>query len=133
VTLGILRKNSLDPLSAPQAASREAVDRIPFRLVVVKKFFHVGPPLTWVARLQRILAGFADIPPLLGAGIRCHAGHVCIEVISDILEVGKKKSILVVDGVVANPALGDLGENLRPSGGVQSFVFFVFLRAESDH
>lgn len=100
---------------------------------MVKKFFHVGPPLTWVPRLQRILARFADLPPFLGAGICCHAGHVCIEVISDILEVGKKKSVLVVDGVVANPALRDFSEDFRPHCGVQGFVFLVFFRAESDY
>ena len=100
---------------------------------MVKDFFHVGPPLAGFARFERFLAGFADGPPLLRARVGSHQCHVGIEVISDILELGKQKAVLVVDRVVANPALGDLCEDLGPSGGVQPFVFVIFFRAQPDH
>jgi hypothetical protein len=66
-------------------------------LVVMEEFFHVGPPLARFARFERFLAGFADGPPFLRGRVGRHQSHVGIEVLSDILEVGKQKAVLVVD------------------------------------
>jgi len=87
-------------------------------LVVMEDFFHVRPPLARLAGFERFMAGLADGPPFLRARVGRHQCHVGIEVISDILEVGKQKAVLVVDLVVANPAFGYLCEDLGPSGRV---------------
>ena len=49
------------------------------------------------------MAGLAAGPPFLHARVGRYQCHVGIEVVSDILEVGKQKAVLVVDPVVANP------------------------------
>ena len=96
---------------------------------MVEEFFHVGPPLAGLARFERFMAWLADGPPLLRARIFIHQRHVGIEVVADILKAGKQESVFVIDREVANPALGDLGEDLGPGGSVQSFVFLVIFRA----
>ena len=69
----------------------------------MEEFFHIRPPLALLARFERFLAGLAGGPPFLRARVGRYQRHVGIEVVSDILEVGKQKAVLVVDRVVANP------------------------------
>ena len=97
------------------------------RSIAVEHFLHGGPPLAGLAGFERFLTGDAMRPPFLRARIGRHQSHVGIVVLADILEVGKQEAVLVVDRVVANPALGDFCQNLGPSGSVEFFVFLVFL------
>ena len=57
--------------------------------IVMEEFFHVSPPLARFARFERFMAWLAYGPPFLRARVGRDQCHVGIEVVADILEVGK--------------------------------------------
>ena len=60
------------------------------------------------------LHGLHDGPPLLGLRILRHLRHVGLVVRADVLEVREELAVPVEDGVVADVALRDLRQHLRP-------------------
>jgi len=57
--------------------------------VLVKDLFHRVPPLALRAGGDGLLTRFAEIPPFLGGGVGSHFGHVSLEVVARVLEVGE--------------------------------------------
>ena len=73
----------------------------------MENFFHVCPPLSFRNCFERFLTGLANIPPSLGNRICSHFIHVRLEVISDVLKLGKQLIVLQVDGIIPDVTLGD--------------------------
>ena len=58
-------------------------------LIHVKYFFHFGPPLALLARLQRPLHRHHDGPPFLCSGIGGHFGHVRLIVCPVVFKISE--------------------------------------------
>lgn len=104
----------------------------------VEDFFHVGPPGALGAVREGLLAGFADGPPFLGAGVGGHGGHIGGEVGADILEVAKEVVLTVgqttkEDRVVADVRALNLRQNIGPDGGVEAFVSLDLVLPQTNH
>lgn len=102
--------------------------------VQMEHLFHLRPPLAGFSRLKRILKRFHDGPPLLRLLVSGHAGPVAGEIAPVIFEVAEKQIVLEVDGVVADVAVLDFFEYLRPDRRVILAVCFSAAGLESnDH
>src|SRR5580704_3948338 len=91
-------------------------------LIEVKDFLHRCPPLTFGARVKRLLHGFHDSPPFLRLGIACDLGHICFVIHSVVFVIAEQQIILQKDRVVADVASPNGGENLRPDLRMVSFI-----------
>src|SRR6185369_10560633 len=92
-------------------------------LVCVKDLFHIRPPFAFAARFKWLLHGLHNGPPLLGFRIGSHVCHISSKVTAVVFEVAEQSVILQKYRIVADITLMNHLENLRPDGGVISFVF----------
>ena len=76
-----------------------------------------------------------DRPPFLRPRVGRHLGGVGGPVLAVILPVAEQQVLRLAqeDRVVPDVAVGDLGEDLRPDGGVRALVFGDLLRPDADH
>ena len=101
--------------------------------IIMKNFFHIGPPFTLGPGFKRLLARFTNVPPFLSHWVGRHLLHVCFKILSFVFKITKQIPIFVEDGIIMNIALFNYFQNVRPNGRVQFFVFFEFLGSDFDN
>jgi hypothetical protein len=60
----------------------------------------------------------------LGVGAAFHFGHIGLIVLTDVLKTGKDQILMAEDGIIAEIAVMDGLQHLRPRRTVEGFVFF---------
>jgi hypothetical protein len=84
---------------------------------------------------EALLVAVGHFPPLSDLGVSCHSLHIPSIVVPDILEAGKKYTRCIVppNCVVADIAVPDLLQDLRPDFCVTFLVFCYVFRFESNN
>ena len=92
----------------------------------MEHFFHVGPPFAFSLVGQGFLAGHANVPPLLRHRVGGHLRHVGSKVVASVFQIAEQITLAVrklsqIDRIIADIALLDHVQNLRPDSSVQFF------------
>src|SRR5579863_6978992 len=101
----------------------------------MEHFFGHRPPVALLAGGERGLHRLVNRPPFLGLRVGRHLGAVFRPIRPMIFKIGEQEIFWLPeeDRVVLHVAVGDLGQNLRPDGGVRPLVFGDPLRLDADH
>ena len=95
--------------------------------------FHIRPPNTFTCSSDRFLTGVSFLPPQLRHGVFRLFGHIGSKIFTDILHIGKQIAISQENGIVADVAILNFGQNFRLCVGVKLSVLCFHFRLQPDN
>src|SRR6185437_3660737 len=98
----------------------------------MKNFRYVEPLATRLNIRQSLLHRIHDRPPPLCLGIRSHLAHISLVVAAMVFEVRNEKAVVKVNGIVADVAGLNRGEDRRPNLLVVFDVLLATFRTKPD-
>src|ERR1700730_2662456 len=93
--------------------------------VQMEYLFHFSPPLSGLARRQRLLHRTHHRPPLPCFDMSCHPRHIALEVVTGILEVAEQPVVFPEDRVAFDVAGADHLHNFWPDRRVVLPIGFL--------